>query len=367
MNFSTQQQQIALTFLSGIGSKRARILIRHFNDLDEFFHEKKLNLAKIPGVPANCLTFKQRVEALIEAEKVIRFLEKTNSQTVFFTDANYPKRLKQCEDAPLLLYSKGQINWNPEKVIAIVGTRHATEYGKQLTQELVDGLSTVGATIVSGLAYGIDLCAHQNALKNELSTWGVLGHGLDQLYPSEHKKTAERMLENGGLITEFYPGSKMEPGNFPMRNRIVAGLCDATIVVESGDSGGSLITAHLANDYSREVFAFPGDVGKPFSKGCLQLIQQNKAHLITNSKDVLQQLNWLDKPNKKTPLQRQLFVELSLAEEKLIAAMKTKAELTLDSISFLVSMNTAETSSQLLGLEFKGLVKSLPGRRYALL
>ena len=367
LNFSTQQQQIALTFLSGIGSKRARILIRHFNDLDEFFSEKKLNLAKIPGVPANCLTFKQRINALLEAEKVIGYLEKTAAQTVFFTDSAYPNRLKQCEDAPLLLYSRGNINWNPEKVVSIVGTRHATEYGKNLTQELVEGLATVGATIVSGLAYGIDLCAHQNALKKDLSTWGVLGHGLDQMYPLEHKKTAERMLESGGLITEFYPGSKMEPGNFPMRNRIVAGLSDATIVVESGETGGSLITAHLANDYSRDVFAYPGDIGKPFSKGCLKLIQQNKAHLITHSKDLIHQLNWLVSSNQKTPIQRQLFVELSLNEEKLLAALKTKAELTLDSISFIVSMNTAETSSQLLSLEFKGLVKSLPGRRYALL
>lgn len=364
MNYSTQHQQIALTFLSGIGSKRARILISHFNDLEQFFTDKKLNLAKIPGIPADFVSYKLRALALEESDKVIQYLSKINAETHFFTDDNYPRRLKQCADAPLLLYSKGTINWNPEKIVGIVGTRHATEYGRKLTQDLVEGLQPTGATIVSGMAYGIDICAHQAALKNNLPTWGVLGHGLDSLYPSAHQKIANSMLETGGLISEFHPGQKPEPSFFPMRNRIVAGLIDALIVVESGVKGGSLITANLANDYNRDVFAYPGDVNKPYSMGCLKLIQQDKAHLITSPKDVLKMMEWLE-TKKSASTQRNLFVELNEIEEKIVTTLRTKSDFTLDVLCYLTTLTTSEASSNLLNLEFKGVVKSLPGRRFS--
>lgn len=366
MNFTTQHQQIALTYLSGIGSRRARILIAHFNDLEEFFTEKKLNLSKIPGIPSNFISFKQRMDALMAADQTLDRLAAMGGSTVFFTDTNYPRRLKQCDDAPLLLYSKGNINWNPEKIVAIVGTRNASEYGKQLTEEIVQGLHDFHVTIVSGMAYGIDICAHQAAIRYDLPTLGVLGHGIDLMYPATHRKTAEKMIQTGGLVSEFYPGLKPDPGHFPMRNRIVAGLCDATIVIESGEKGGSLITANLANDYHRDVFAFPGDVSRTYSKGCLKLIQENKAHLLTGSGDFLKYMGW-NTIKKPTANQRQLFHDLNAKEEKIVAAMKTKTELSLDTIGYLSSMPISEVSSELLGLEFKGIVKSLPGKRFSLI
>lgn len=366
MNFSPLHQQIALTFLSGIGSRRARIIISHFNDLEAFFGEKRLNLAKIPGIPANFVSLKQRLAALQEADAVIAYLDRIGASTVFFTDTEYPRRLKQCEDAPLLLYAKGNIDWNPKKVVSVVGTRHATDYGKQLTQELVAGLAVCGATIVSGMAFGIDICAHQAALENGLPTIGVLGHGLHTLYPYQHSKTARQMLDTGGLISEFAPGMKPEPAYFPMRNRIVAGMADATIVIESGGKGGSLITAGLANDYNRDVFAFPGDVSRPHSAGCLKLIQDDKAHLITGPQDVLKFMGW-DTEKQPVPVQRNLFADLSGIEERIVQTLKTKKELAVDTIGYLASLTAAEVSTHLLSLEFKGLVRPLPGRRYSLI
>ena len=365
LNFSPKHQQIALTFLSGIGSRRARILIAHFNDLEEFFTEKTLNLAKIPGVPSNFISFKQRAAALLEADKALEHLERIGGQTVFYTEADYPRRLKNCGDAPLLLYSKGNVDCNPEKIISIVGTRHATDYGKSLTRELIEGIRQTGTTVVSGMAYGIDICAHTSALENELSTLGVLGHGLDLMYPFAHRKIASRMLETGGLVTEFPPGLKPEPSYFPMRNRIVAGMADATIVVESGDKGGSLITANLANDYSRDVFAYPGDIGRPFSAGCLKLIQEDKAHLLTGPDNFLTMMDW----NIQGPavVQRKLFTDLNDFEERIVTALKTKKDLAVDSIGFIASLTAAEVSTHLLNLEFKGLVRPMPGKRYSLI
>ena len=366
MNFTTIHHQIALTFLSGIGSRRARVIVSHFNDLEAFFTEKRLNLAKIPGIPTDFVSMKLRLNALTEADKVLQELDRIGGQTVFFTEKNYPRRLKQCADAPLLLYTKGNIDWNPDKLVSIVGTRHATEYGKALTQELIEGLAAQNVTIVSGMAYGIDIHAHIEALKHNLPTWGVLGHGLSKMYPSEHRKIAERMLETGGMISEFIPSQKPEPPHFPMRNRIVAGLTDATIVVESGEKGGSLITAALASDYNRDVFAYPGDISRPYSKGCLSLIQKNQATLIRNSGDLLQIRNW--QPEEQRPgRQRALFVDLNGREEKIMAVLKTKPELTLDTIGYLSSLPVSEVSSDLLSLEFKGLVRSLPGRRFQLI
>ncbi|WP_300659917.1 DNA-processing protein DprA [Fluviicola sp.] len=366
MNFTTIHHQIALTFLSGIGSRRARIIVSHFNDLEAFFAEKRLNLAKIPGVPADFVSQKLRLNALIQADKVIQELERIGAKTVFFTEKNYPRRLKQCADAPLLLYSKGNIDWNPPKLISVVGTRHATDYGKALTQELIEGLSGHDVTVVSGMAYGIDICAHQEALKFHLPTWGVLGHGLAKMYPSEHRKIAERMLETGGIISEFIPSQKPEPAHFPMRNRIVAGLSDATIVIESGEKGGSLITANLAADYNRDVFAYPGDITRPFSKGCLNLIQKNQAMLIRHSSDLVELMNWQTNESKEDR-QRTLFVDLNQREEKIMSVLRSKPELNLDTIGYLSSLTISEVTCDLLNLEFKGLVRSLPGRRFQLI
>lgn len=304
--------------------------------------------------------------ALEAADKALEHLDRLQADTVFFTDAAYPKRLKQCDDAPLLLYTKGTIDWNPQRAVSIVGTRRASDYGKALTTTLVEGLQASGATIVSGMAYGIDICAHTAALQTGLPTIGVLGHGLHVLYPHEHRKTAERMFDTGGLATEFAPGLKPEPAYFPMRNRIVAGLADVTVVVESGEKGGSLITANQANDYNRDVCAFPGDVTRAASAGCLKLIQEAKAHLITGPEDLLRLLNWQADEAPAT-VQRNLFTELNAMEERIVATLHAHKDLAIDAICFLASLPLSEVSNYLLGLEFKGLVRSMPGKRYSLI
>ncbi|MFN5983357.1 MAG: DNA-processing protein DprA [Fluviicola sp.] len=365
LEFTTQHHQIGLTLLSGIGSKRARLIISHFSDLEAFYKEKKLNISEIPGIEKRYASFKQRQEALESADAIINELEKTNSKTVFFTDKNFPSRLKHCQDAPLLLYTTGNFEWENQKIVSIVGTRHASEYGKELTHELIVGLSEHKATIVSGMAYGIDIYAHQFAVKNGLPTWGVLGHGTNFLYPSEHKNTAKRMLENGGLISEFFPSQKPEPQHFPMRNRIVAGLSDCTIVVESGEKGGSLITAKLAVDYNRELFAYPGDVNKPYSKGCLDLIKNNQAQLITESADVIRLMNW-EMKNTKSGIQVELFPQLEGVEATIVEQLRTDSELSIDTLSYSLKIPVSEISSRLFQLEMRGLVLALPGRRYKL-
>lgn len=365
LNYSTQHQQIALTLLSGIGSRRARIIVSYFNDLEEFFREKKLDISKLPGVTETMISWKQRKLVLERANEIIEQTEQLGGEILFFTDSNYPKKLKHCEDAPLVLYSKGTFNWNNQRNVAIVGTRKMTQYGRELTEELIDGLKNMDVVVVSGMAYGVDVCAHKQALRNNMETWGVLGHGLDKLYPSAHFKVASEMFKNGGLISEFIPGMDIEPGNFPMRNRIVAGLTDATVVVESGVSGGSMITANLARDYHREVFAFPGDVKKESSAGCLKLIRENTASLIQSSADFLESMDW--KPAKQAAMQQaSLFLNLDPIEERVVHCLQEKKELSLDILGLLAKLPVHELSALLLNLEFKGLIRSLPGKRYSL-
>lgn len=363
LNYSNQHQQIALTLLSGIGSKRARIIVSFFNDLDEFFRDQKLDISRLPGIPNTAIGYQQRKLALEQADKILNELARLNGDLIFLTDSNYPKRLKQCEDAPLVLYSKGNIDWNARRIVAVVGTRNMTHYGQRLTQELISGMQHSDVTVVSGMAYGVDICAHKMALSLGMSTWGVLGHGLDRMYPASHLKTADKMFEMGGLITEFAPGMDIEPGNFPMRNRVVAGLSDATIVIESGETGGSLITANLANDYHREVFAFPGDVDKVNSAGCLKLIKEDSARLACSAQDILEVMEWKSEQKAEQP---RLFVDLSSEEEQVMEVLLEKKELHIDAIGFLSKMPVHIVSSLLLHLEFKGLIRSLPGKRFSL-
>jgi DNA processing protein len=279
LKYSTKHHQIALTLLSGIGSKRARIVLSHFADLEEFFTEKKLDILQIPGLSSNAISFQHRQQALDAAGEILLDLEKCEGDLIFFNDKNFPRRLKQCEDAPLLLYTKGNFNWNSQRIISIVGTRNMTSYGQRILEEFMEAAAPHQPTIVSGLAYGVDITAHQLAMKHGLPTWCVMGNGLNKIYPAIHKKIAFASTLNGGLLSEFVPNQKAEAAHFPMRNRIVAGISDATIVIESGNKGGSLITANMARDYQREVAAFPGDVNKPFSKGCNTLIRTNIASL----------------------------------------------------------------------------------------
>jgi DNA processing protein len=365
VNTNHLQLQIALTFLQGIGSVRARLLLSKMPDLNSLFTLSLRELEQITGLSRKLLKQMNRDEALLQAEKHLSFMEKNQVKTFFIQNPDYPRRLKQCEDAPMLLYGQGNLDLNPLRSVAIVGTRNATEYGREICEKLILSLIGKNVLVVSGMAYGIDICVHQLCVKHNVPTIGVLGHGLDRLYPSVHKNTAQRMLDTGGLLTEFLPGTLPDRENFPMRNRIVAGMCDATIVVESKNKGGSLITADLANDYSRDVFAVPGNIGQIYSEGCNQLISSSKAHLYLSPEHFLKWMDWGD--NKKVAkAQRALFSNLTTDEKTMVDLLQNEGEQHMDSLAYKSKMPISKTSVILFQLEMNGLVKALPGKKYVL-
>ncbi len=366
LNYTDLQQQIALTLLNKIGKKRIRNILSQVDSVETFFKEKAYNLLKIQGLGQVTLSQIKREEALKMAEPYVEYFVKNSIKSYFYQFVDFPQRLNQCDDAPLILYGKGEMNFNAPKTVAIVGTRNASDYGKAICEELISSFVGKNIVVVSGLAYGIDIYVHQLCIKYGVETIGVLGHGLDRMYPAIHKNTASQMQKNGGILTEFLPGTDPDRMNFPMRNRIVAGMCDATIVVESGPKGGSLITAELANDYNRDVFAFPGDIFKEFSKGCNFLIQQDRAHLITQSKDFFRIMDW---GNEKTsvPVQKNLFLnDLNEEEKEIVTFLQEKETASIDFLTLKIGVSVGTISGLLLNLEFLGLVKSLPGKRYKL-
>lgn len=358
--------QIALTLLKGIGPVKAKHLLSKLGSIEAIFENSISSISKETGIKQATLKQMQREYALEASEQYVDYFEKKAISTHFYTDPTYPRRLKQCSDAPLLLFSKGTTDFNSERIVSVVGTRHATEYGKSICEEMIEAFQGKNILVVSGMAYGIDIYTHQLCVKYGIPTLGVLGHGLDRLYPSEHLSTAKKMLDNGGLLTEYLPGTKPDREHFPMRNRIVAGMADATIVVESKESGGSLITAELANDYSRDVFAIPGNVGQVYSKGCNQLISKQKAHLILGSNDFLSWMQWKEEPTPTT-IQRKLFTEFSEAEQHLLALLEEEGELNIDVLSMKLNTPVSKTSVLLLNLEMAGIVKSIPGKKYRLI
>lgn len=365
MKHTDLQLQIAATLLPNFGNKRMRTILSHLDSLEEFFTAKKQHLKAIPGIGENLIRQLNRKEALVLAENHVDFFIKHPViEPIFYTDISYPKRLNECVDAPLLLFKRGNLDPNVGKTVAIVGTRNATSYGKQICEELIESFDGKNILVVSGLAYGVDVIAHQLCIKHQIQTIGVLGHGLDIIYPSVHKKTAIEMMENGGLLTEFLPGTKPDRENFPMRNRIVAGMADVTIVVESGIKGGSLITADFANDYAREVAAFPGDISRTYSKGCNALIKNDKAHLITDSSDLFRLMNWETDTQKSKVTLLDLFSNLSDLEKKIVSCFKEKAELSYDYLIQKTSLTFSELSANLLNLEFSGILKAMPGKNY---
>ncbi|MES2284704.1 MAG: DNA-processing protein DprA [Bacteroidota bacterium] len=358
--------KIALTLIPNIGDILAKRLVAYCGSVRAVFEEKKSSLEKIPGIGSMHANAVINHSIFDLAEDEIKFIEKNNIQPLFYLDSNYPKRLTYCEDSPVMLYYKGNVNLNSEKIISIVGTREATEYGKKMCEKLIADLAVHNVLIVSGLAYGIDICAHKAALDNGLPTVCTLAHGLDRIYPAIHKLTAQKMLENGGWLTDFTSKTVPDRENFPRRNRIVAGISDATIVIESKKSGGSLITADIANSYNRDVFAFPGRVDDVCSEGCNNLIKQNKAVLIQSAADLVYILGWEQTKNVKAPQQKKLFLELSADEELLVNVLKEKDSVTIDDLCFATKLPMSKVSGLLLTLEFSGIVKSLPGKAYRL-
>ncbi|MBX2983932.1 MAG: DNA-processing protein DprA [Flavobacteriales bacterium] len=360
--------RIALSLLKGIGPVNARNLVAYCGGVDPLFtdHAVRRSLAKVPGIGPVLAASIMDPRVIKAAEKELEYIRKQKLRTLFYLDPDYPKRLRHCVDAPVLLFARGNADLDPPRSVSIVGTRTPTEQGKRLCEELVEGLAESGATIVSGLAYGIDIVAHRSALRNGLSTVGCVAHGLDRLYPGEHAATAKEMCEQGALVSELTSGSSFAPGNFPARNRVIAGLSDCTIVVESGAKGGSLITADIADSYDRDVMAFPGRPIDSQSIGCNRLIQQSKAHLVTNAMDVLKLMEWLPDTKKKSAVQSALFTELMPEEQTLVDLISAQGKIDIDTLCFRSKMLPHKAAGILLNLEFNGVVRSLPGKMYAL-
>jgi DNA processing protein len=359
--------QVGLTFIKNIGPTLARSLLIHFGDAEQIFKASKWKLLKVPGIGEKTFSGINFAAALFKAEEELKFIEKNEVKVIFYTDSAYPKRLKNCADAPILLYSKGNANLNPPHVVSIVGTRSATEYGKQLCRQLVEELQQYNILIVSGLALGIDVATHKESLKHNIPTVGVLGHGLDRMYPAQNRSTADKMLENGGLLTEFPSGTIPDRENFPQRNRIVAGMADATVVIEASVKGGALITAEIANSYNRDVFAFPGRVDDQYSEGCNFLIRNNKAALLTCAADLAYSLGWeRGDDTKKAIEQLALPMDLS-ADERIIFDIinQHKTPLAIDDLTIKANMPMSLLAMNLLNMEMQGFIRSLPGKIYS--
>jgi DNA processing protein len=357
--------KIGLSLINGIGSINAKKLLAYVGSAEGVFKEKNQNLLKIPGIGTLLANEIRNTEALQLAEKEIEFIEKHNIKALFYADSEYPRRLKQCEDSPIILYFKGNGNLEQSKIISIVGTRRATPYGLENCKNLITDLTEKGhkLLIVSGLAFGIDVAAHKNALKMNQETVGVLGHGLNIIYPSIHRNIAKDIIQKGGLLTELPSSAVLDPGHFVKRNRIIAGLADATIVIESGKKGGSLITANIANSYNRDVFAFPGRINDKYSEGCNNLIKTNQAALIESAADIEYVMGWqMDK--KGQVVQSQLFVELNPDEEHVVSILRENGKTPIDIVSSLSHLPMSKISSILLKLEFSGMVLSHPGKVY---
>jgi len=360
---------IALTVIPAVGSITARKLIAYTGSAKAVFSEKKSNLLKIPGIGNVLAGSIHPDQALDLADKELVFIGKNNICPLTIFEKDYPERLRQCADAPLVLYYKGRNVLNAGKVLSIVGTRNATEYGIEQCRKIIRDLSENNhqVLIVSGLAYGVDAQAHMAALQYKQETVAVLAHGLHTLYPHAHRNLASRITECGALISDFTTGDNPERNNFLKRNRIIAGLADATLVIESGKKGGALITAELAISYNRDVYAIPGRANDPMSEGCNMLIRENKAALVEGFKDIEYFLGWDSKDKQSQPRQARLFVELDENEQKIVDELKKEDRLSPDILSIRTGMPVSKVSAILLTMEFKAVVSVLPGNFYHLI
>jgi DNA processing protein len=358
---------IALSLVPNIGDVHTKTLLQHFPDADHVFKARKTALEKLPGIGSVRASAIRNFRDFSRAEKEIRFLEKYNINALTGSDDAYPKKLIQCYDAPSLLYFKGNGQLNARRMLSIVGTREPTDYGRDWVKKIIQDLVPFEPVIVSGLAYGIDTLAHKQSLKNALPTIGVLAHGLDRIYPAANKAMAREMVEQGGLLTDFMSGTLPEAQNFPRRNRIVAGIADAVIVVETGNKGGSMITADIANSYNKDVYALPGRVTDNKSEGCNKLIKENKAQLISSAEDIITALNWDNIPTPEKKSQRLLFPDLTQEERNILDIIGKQESVLIDTIHQLSGLKSSDTAAAILNLELLNLVRVLPGKRYQLI
>lgn len=359
--------QLALTQVPHIGCVHAKILAEQFGSAEQIFKARKIILEKIDGIGEVRARSIKQFTAFKEQEAEIGFIEKYKIQPLFLNDSAYPKRLLHCYDPPTLLFYRGTADLNASKVISFIGTRANTDYGKMMTEKMLEDLHVHQPLVVSGLAYGIDAIAHRCSIKHQLATVAVLAHGLDKIYPAQHTALAKEMIaSNGGLLTEFRKETKPDKHNFPTRNRIVAGMCDATIVIETGIKGGSMITANLANNYNRDVFALPGKTTDLKSEGCNYLIQSNKAVLIRNAEDIVEQMGWQPKEKRIKSKQKQLFIQLNEQEKIIVQLLEQKEAVHIDELNLSCNLNSSIIASVLLTLELQNVVKSLPGKMYSI-
>lgn len=358
--------QIALTLVPNIGDVRAKALLETFGDSESIFKAPKKQLENIEGIGTIAANAIKHFADFKVCEDEIKFIEKSKITPLFIKSENYPQRLLNCYDSPTLLYYKGNADLNAAKIVSIVGTRSNSDYGKNICEKLIEDLAEQNVLILSGLAFGIDSIAHKASLKNKLKTVGVMAHGLDKVYPAQNKSLAVDMLSQGGLLTDFMSGTNPDRQNFPRRNRIVAGICDALIVIESSAKGGSLITAELANNYNKDVFAVPGRVNDSRSEGCNYLIKNNKALLITSADDLLHIMNWKDAP-KKVKQQRELFIELTADEKIITNILKERENIQIDELYFKSGLSSSAVANALLMLEMQGVVACLPGKVFKLI
>lgn len=360
--------QIALTCVPHIGPVQAGVLLQHFGTAQAIFRASEKELSAIEQIGAVRAKSIHQFSGFKKAEEEILFLEKYNIHALSLQDEAYPNRLRYCNDAPVLLYYKGNANLNASKIISVVGTRHASEYGKQLTQQFIKELQAASVTVVSGLAIGIDALAHKTALRNNLPTIAVLAHGLKFIYPPQHKSLAKEIIQqDGGLLTEFIHSDKPEKYFFPKRNRIVAGISDATIIIETAIKGGSMITGRLAESYNRDVFAFPGRVTDAKSAGCNFLIRTRTAELMNTTSEFLEVMGWNKTNALPKVVQQNLFANINEDEKKIVSLLQQKGTLHIDEIASFTFLSNSSIAASILNLELQGIIKSLPGKRYALL
>ena len=358
--------QIALSLVPNIGDVHAKALVNIYGSAEAIFKAKRKELDIIEGIGTVRARSIKEFTDFSSSEAEIKFIEKYKIEPIFMTGENYPKRLLNCYDSPALLYYRGIADLNSSKIISIVGTRNNSDYGKMVCEKFIEDLQAENIIVVSGLAFGIDTIAHKAALKNNLQTIAVLAHGLDRIYPQQNKALAKQITGQGGLLTEFISNTNPDKQNFPKRNRIVAGICDAVIVIESGKKGGSLITAELGNGYNKDVFAIPGRTNDLKSEGCNYLIKNNKAALINSAEDFLEMMNWKQTPKPTSKKQRELFIELSPDEKIVVDILQQQDSIQIDELYFKSGLSSSQVATALLMLEMQGVVASLPGKLYKL-
>jgi DNA processing protein len=364
MTQSELYHTLALMQVEGVGDVIAKKLLQHCGNAEEVFASKKSLLQKIDGIGSVVIKNLQDKSVFVKAEAELQFLAQENIFTTYFQDENYPERLKHCYDSPVLLFQAGNIDLQNQRIISIVGTRQITTYGMEFTKKLIEEISPLNPIIVSGFAYGVDIYAHQMAMDCGLQTIGVLAHGLNQIYPKTHKKYMAKMEQNGGFLTEFWSTSNPDKENFIKRNRIVAGISEATIVIESAERGGSLVTANLANDYNRDVFAVPGRTTDKYSQGCNNLIKTQRANLLTSAADLVYVLNWELQRESQKVVQKQLFVTLTDEEQIIYDYLQKTGKEMMDIIALECDFPIYRISSILLNMELKGIIRPLPGKMF---